>query len=191
MESTVQKIEAKTATVIAQLIELEDAARALLIESHTPLAYIQLLQKEKHYSDAIRFLAMALPKREAVWWACVATRIMLIKDASAQEIATLSAAEAWVYQPTEEKRRQAMAYAEAAEFKTAASWAATAAFWSAGSMAPPDAPVVPPGPDLTAKAVTGAVMIAASYTADPSKIDATYTKLLSMGLDVANGGKGQ
>ena len=85
-----------------------------------------------------------------------------------QELATLSAAEEWVYQPTEDNRRQAMAYAEAAEFKTASSWAATAAFWSAGSMAPADVPIVPPAFDLTAKAVTGAVLLAAA-SAEPEK----------------------
>jgi len=189
MNSALVKIEAKSATAIGQLIELEDDARQLLNEAQTPAAYIQLLQDKKLFADAIRFLAMALPKREAVWWACVAARNMMARDIQPQELATLSAAEAWVYQPTEENRRQAMAYAEAAEFKTASSWAATAAFWSAGSMTPPDAPVVPPAPDLTAKAVTGAVLLAAAG-ADPEKIDEVYSRMLAMGLDIAQGGKG-
>ncbi|MFC1751393.1 DUF6931 family protein, partial [Pseudomonadota bacterium] len=65
----------------------------------------------------------------------------------------------------------------------------TAAFWSAGSMSPPEAPVVPPGPDLTAKAVTGAVLLAASV-AEPEKLDEVYVRLLGIGLDIAQGGKG-
>ncbi|MCW9013761.1 MAG: hypothetical protein OQL06_08250 [Gammaproteobacteria bacterium] len=189
MNSALVKIEAKTASVIGQLVELDDDARKLIDEGQTPAEYIQLLQDKKLYADAIRFLAMALPKREAVWWACMAVRSMMDKEAPPQELATLSAAEAWVYQPTEENRRQAMAYAEAADFKTAASWAATAAFWSAGSMAPPDAPVVPPGPDLTAKAVTGAVLLVVAK-ADPDKLDEVYVQMLGIGLDIAQGGKG-
>ena len=189
MDSPLVKIEAKTSAAIGQLVELDDEARVLITEGQTPAAYIQLLQEKKLFADAIRFLAIALPKREAVWWACVASRSMMTQESPPQDVATLSAAEAWVYQPTEENRRQAMAYAEAAEFKTAASWAATAAFWSAGSMAPPDAPVVPPAPDLTAKAVTGAVLLAASM-ADPSKLDEVYVRMLGIGLNIAQGGKG-
>ncbi len=190
MNSPLVKIEAKTAAAIGQLVELEDEARSLMNDGQTPDAYIQTLQDKKLFADAIRFLAMALPKRESVWWACVAARAMMKQNTPPQDVATLSAAEAWVYQPTEENRRQAMAYAEAAEFKTAASWAATAAFWSAGSMAPPDAPVVPPAPDLTAKAVTGAVLLAASTVDDPEKIDEVYVQMLGIGLNIAQGGKG-
>jgi len=189
MSTALAKVEAKTAMTIGQLIELEDEARGLLIDGQTPAEYIQLLQDRKMFADAIRFLAMALPKREAVWWACVASKSMMAKDVSPQDVATLSAAEAWVYQPTEENRRQAMAYAEAAEFKTASSWSATAAFWSAGSMAPADVPVVPPAPDLTAKAVTGAVLLAVAG-AEPSELDATYIRMLGIGLNIAQGGKG-
>lgn len=190
MNSALVKIEAKKATAIGQLVELEDDARELLNEDQTPAAYIELLQDKKLYADAIRFLAIALPKREAVWLACVAARSMLPKeDVPPQELATLSAAEQWVYQPTEENRRQAMAFAEAAEFKTASSWAAVSAFWSAGSMSPPDAPVVPPAFDLTAKAVTGAVLLAVA-SVDPEKMDEAYQHMLSIGIDIAQGGKG-
>lgn len=189
MNSALIKIEAKTAAAIGQLVELEDEARALMADGQTPDAYIQVLQDKKLYADAIRFLAMALPKREAVWWGCVAARSMMPKEVPPQEVATISAAEAWVYQPTEENRRQAMAYAEAAEFKTASSWAATAAFWSAGSMSPPEAPVVPPAPDLTAKAVTGAILLASSV-AEPDKLDEVYVRMLAIGLNIAQGGKG-
>ncbi len=189
MSTELAKVEAKTAMIIGQMIELEDEARNLLKDSQTPGAYIQLLQDNKMYPDAIRFLAMALPKREAVWWACVAARTMLPKEGAPQEVATLSAAEAWVYQPTEENRRQAMDYAEAAEFKTASSWSAVAAFWSAGSMAPPEAPVIPPAPDLTAKAVTGAVLLAVA-SADPEELDPSYKRMLGIGLNIAEGGKG-
>lgn len=190
MNSALVKIEAKSATAIGQLIELEDDARALLSEGQTPADYIQLLQDKKLYADAIRFLAIALPKREAVWMACLAARSMMPKEnVPPQELATLTAAEEWVYQPTEDNRRKAMAFAEAAEFKTASSWAATAAFWSAGSMSPPDAPVVPPAFDLTAKAVTGAVLLAVAL-AEPEQMDDVYKRMLAIGLNIAEGGKG-
>src|SRR5262249_60276058 len=85
----------------------------------------------------------------------------------------VAAAEAWVYKPTEENRRAAMSKAQATQFDTPCAWAAVAAFWSGGSMAPPDVPVVPPPPFLIGRAVSGAVMRAA-VTGPAGKIDPRY-----------------
>lgn len=183
------KISAPSAHLICQQLELEDEAKQLLNSEQTPLQYLLLLVENKAFPDAIRFLAMALPKREAVWWACVSARGSITDKTKPQVIAALTAAEAWVYQPTEENRRGAMALAEATEFNGAGSWAAVAAFWSGGSMSPPDAPIIPPSEDLTAKAVAGAVMLAVAEM-DPEKADDNYKKLLMQGIDIAKGGKG-
>ena len=51
------------------LFDLDDAAKALLDDKQTPRQFLQLLGKQQLYSDAVRFLAHALPKREAIWWA--------------------------------------------------------------------------------------------------------------------------
>ena len=106
-----------------------------------------------------------------------------------EELKSLSLAEAWVLEPSEANRRAAMAAAEASEFKTPASWAAVAAFWSGGSMAPADLPEVPPAENLTGKAVTAAVMIAVGL-GEPDKMEDRYRQLLARGLDVARGGNG-
>jgi hypothetical protein len=125
-----------------------------------------------------------------VWWACLAARATARPNAPASAEAALAAAEAWVYKPTEENRRAAMALAEAAEFNGPASWAAVGAFWSAGSMAPPEAPVVPPGETLTAAAVTGAVILAAVQQ-EPEKAEQRYREFLEQGVDIAMGGSGR
>lgn len=183
------KISAKSANIVCQQIELEDEARQLLNPEYSPAQYLQVLIEQKQYPDAIRFLAMALPRREAVWWACVSSRASVSEKTKPQMLAALTAAETWVYQPTEENRRSAMFLAEAAEFAGPASWASVAAFWSGGSIAPPDAPVVPPPEDLTAKAVAGSVMLAVAEM-DQSKVEENYKKLLAQGIDIARGGKG-
>ena len=64
-----------------------------------------------------------------------------------------------------------------------------AAFWSGGSLAPPDALEVKPAEDFTAKAVAGAVMMAAGL--DALERDARSRRFIECGLDIANGGTGR
>src|SRR5215510_2858278 len=117
--------------------------------------------EKAQFVDAVRYLANALLQREAVWWACIAARAALGSAKRPTDLDSVTAAEAWVYKPTEENRRAAMTKAQATQFDTPCAWAAVAAFWSGGSMAPPDVPVVPPPPFLIGRAVSGAVMLAA------------------------------
>jgi hypothetical protein len=65
-----------------------------------------------------------------------------------------------------------------------------AAFWSEGSIAPEDAPAVPPADNLTAKAVAGAVMLAA-VQAQPEKANDKYLFFIEQAIDIANGGNGR
>jgi hypothetical protein len=65
-----------------------------------------------------------------------------------------------------------------------------AAFWSEGSIAPEDAPAVPPANNLTAKAVAGAVMLAA-VQAQPEKANDKYLFFIEQAIDIANGGNGR
>lgn len=184
------KVAAGTAAEICRQVQLGDEAQALLSDGMTPAEFLDLLTKQGHDADAARFLAHALPKREAVWWACLCARASLATDAKPALLDALKAAEAWVYKPVEENRRAAMARAEAVGFESPASWAAVAAFWSGGSMAPPDAPAVPPGEALTGVAVAGAVILAAVQT-EPERAAERYRLFLAQGIDIANGGSGR
>ncbi len=78
-----------------------------------------------------------------------------------------------------------MSAAEAADVGTAAGCAGVAAFLSTGSMAPPEVAVVAPGPYLTAKAVSGAVVLAAVAT-EPEKAAENFRTFLDQGLNVVN-----
>jgi hypothetical protein len=57
-------------------------------------------------------------------------------------------------------------------------------------MAPPDAPPVPPGEELTGTAVAGAVMLAAVQT-EPERAEEKFRRFLMQGIDIANGGSGK
>jgi hypothetical protein len=112
-------------------------------------------------------------------------RAALGDQLSPADEACLAAAAAWMQQPAEEQRRQAQAAAEAADHKTPASWVAMAAFWSSGSLAPPAAPVVPPGEHLTAHAASGAVMLAA-VAWQPEKANDKYRQFLQIAAEMMN-----
>src|SRR5215831_1215878 len=177
---------ARSTAELSMIAGLSEDAQQLLgsDEPVSPRSFLgQLMDNELHI-DAVKFLAHALPRREAVWWAWVCAR-----KASGPEPATpikhaLDAAERWIVQPTEEHRRQALVFGEAADFGTAAGCACLAAFMTGGSLAPADAPVVPPGEFMTAKAVFGSVTLAAVAT-EPDSAPAKFGEFMKLGIEVA------
>lgn len=189
-ENNFKKIAASSADAYCRDIDLEEAAKALLNATLSPGQFLELLMANEHHADAVRFLARALPKREATWWACLAVRSAFGGQEWPERVKALTAAEQWVYKPSEENRRLCMGAAEAAGFDNPASWAAMAAFWSSGSLAPPEAPVVPPAEHLTGKAVAGSVMLSAVLT-EPEKSAEKYRLFLAQGIDIARGGDGR
>ena len=188
--SALNKVLIPKAAAICQDIELGPEAKLCLQAETSPVEFLFLLLQQQLHPDAVRFMARALPKREAVWWACLCARSTLSETSAPEYIKALTVAEAWVYKPTEDNRRQANAAAQAAGFDNAVAWAAMAAFWSDGSMAPENLPVVPPADNLCSKAVSGAVMLAAVLK-QPEKASEKYIFFLQQAVDIANGGNGQ
>jgi hypothetical protein len=180
------KVAAKMATEVCGRFPVGEEAKQLLRDNLTPAQYLELLIDKQAYVDATRFLAHALPKREAVWWACLCARKVYGTNPLPKIAAALQAAERWVADPSEDNRRAAMTAAEAAEFSTPAGCAAVAAFWSGGSLGPPNVPAIPPGEQLTAHGVAGAVMLAA-VLAEPEKAPEKYRQFFALGREVASG----
>lgn len=146
---------------VAQRCALADEAKALLDPKASVSAFADRLLEQAQPGEAMRILAHALPKREAVWWL---VRCAEQSPAGAPGEAgrkALAAARDWVKDPSEPRRRACMPTPDAADMSHAAGCAAVAAFWSGGSLAPEGAPVVPPPEHLTGHAVWGGVMLAA------------------------------
>lgn len=189
-EYVFKKVLADEAAAICGDIELDEAGQGLLSPKMAPAVFLRILVDGALYTDAVKFLARALPKREATWWACLCARSVLGENPAPEVVRALELAEQWVDEPTEEHRRLTWPAAEAAQFNHPACWAAMAAFWSGGSMAPPDAPAMPPAENLTGKVVAGAVMMAAVQT-EPEKSETNYRRFLEQGIDIACGGTGR
>jgi hypothetical protein len=180
---TVEQAYSQTAA-ICSVAELGPDAMALMRPEQKPPEFVALLVEKQLYPDAVRFLAHALPKREAVWWGWMSARRAAGENPPPKIKAALAATEKWIAQPSEENRRAAHAAAEQAEFGTAAGCAGLGAFFSGGSLAPPECPPVPPGDYLTAKAVSGAVNFAA-MSGEPKQAPEKFRSFIAQGEDVA------
>lgn len=177
---------ARLAADIARPLPLSDPARAALAPGLSARQFFDALAAADLAEDAVRFLAAALPKREAVWWGCVCARSAPPWVAADPiQLKALLAAEQWAKDPTEAHRRAAEAAAAAAGADTAPGCLAAAAFWAAGSLTPAGQPPVPPRDDLTGQAVAGAVLLAAA--ADPRQAEAARRRFLGVGQQVAAG----
>ena len=179
-------LDDRPAAEIAQSVPLGPEARALLTGGPTPKRYVDTLVDRGLFHDAVRFLAHALRKREAVWWACRCARAALGVSPLEPEAAALASAEQWVAEPVEANRREAESAAQASGLATPSGLAAMAAFWSGGSLTPANLPEVPPADHLCARGVAGAVLLAA-LSGDAAGISDRFRRFLHQGLAVAAG----
>ncbi|MCK7598885.1 hypothetical protein M0G74_16540 [Microbulbifer sp. CAU 1566] len=184
------KVRATTAAELLEHIELSDEAAPHLVLDTAPEISITRLMDAGLFPDAIKLLARGLPKREAVWWSCLCARDIQSPETDDNNVNALIAAENWVKSPTEERRQACKQLGEMTQFKTPASWAATAAAWCHGSLAGPDEPAIEPPEHLYAHAVAGSVTLAAVLS-DPVTPDEPFTRYLQQGLSLARGGNGK
>jgi hypothetical protein len=185
------KLRFATAEQLCVLFEPGEEAGALLAPGLSAAGFIQALASAGLMTDGLRYLAVGLPKREAVWWACTARKALLPVELPPLDISAWQAAEAWVYQPTEAHRRAAYPIAEALKFDTAGAYAALGVFWSGGSLAPPESNlVIPPGDSLAGSAI-GASLLLCCVPGPAKDIGERQSAALLIGADIANGGNGQ
>lgn len=149
-----------------------------------PEAYFETLRRDGRLHDAACFLAQALPRHEAVAWAARAVRDL---GASARpgEAEALKAALLWVQDPSETRRRAAWSASEQAPDDSPERFAALAAFFSGGSIAPPDCAPVPAPRDTAARFAAAAVTLAAVRSGDP---DGGLARALDAGDSLAASG---
>lgn len=157
-------------------------------DSISPMDFIDSLVKIGRPMPATIFTGLSLPKREAVWWACMVLRGFGKTDGDAGR--GLELAEAWVRNPEEEERRAAGQFAEDQYFEGPGAWIAFAAFTTSGSMAPAGLQTVPPSPEISGKAAAIAVM-EGSISANAFDQIARLTAAIECAKDFAAGGDGK
>lgn len=183
------KLRLKTVPELAPLLSLTGQAAACADGQTDPAALLARLEADGHHTEAVRLIAHALPKREAVWWACMCARHTAAALLPADQRA-LEDAEAWVFKGEDALRRRAFEHAQESNFASPEAWAGVAAFWSGESMAPLGQATVPPAPHLAGTAVAGSVLLSA--VRDPvDRRAARLGRFLAASRDIAAGGTGR
>lgn len=183
------KLDGPLEELVARIAAPPEALAAIAGATHVPEA-MERLAAAGFLLEAAKLAAHALPKREAVWWACMCAR-HTAPVSGAEHLGELcDAAETWVRRQTDETRRAAFELAQARGLDTPEAWAAVGAFWAGDSMAPPDVPKVPPAPHLTGTAIAGSINLAA-VRGDPLRRDARLARFLDAARDIAAGGAGR
>ena len=179
------KIAGRPPREVCAQADIGPDAVALLDDGLAPEAFLRRLIEHEAYAEAVKYLAHALPKREAVWWGLLTVRSHLGEHAPPGPAGILAAAERWVRQPTDENRVAALEAAEP-EMASAAGMIGIAAFMSGASIAPPGCEPVAAPPHLTGTMVASAVILSA-VTPDALQAAPKYRAYLAKGIEIAKG----
>ena len=151
-------------------------------------AVLSELDKKGEWIDILKLLAVVLPPRERVWWACLAARDYLGPKSPADPL-PLATSEAWVFEPNEENCEAARRSMDNAHFDDDTVHCATAVLYADGTLGPGDLAQYPApagGAELSAFAMN---VVALKNLSD--KFDTHIQLLIDRAVDIARGGNGQ
>ncbi|MEM9198637.1 MAG: hypothetical protein AAGD12_12405 [Pseudomonadota bacterium] len=139
------------------------------------------LDARGNLTDQIRLLARSLPKREAVWWACLAGRDLQPEGTQWQ---TLQVAEAWVFKPGHEARQRCFDVVNDSDPDEESDLCARAAYF-----AEPEEEEVWVQPGFTPM-MAELMNIKSMLAVPPEAAELWARHLIDRGLDIARGGNG-
>ncbi len=169
--------------------DLSEEALAVLANIARPDELVDKLVEADLLEDAIRALTIMLPHRQAVWWACLAVRLLPDLAARPKELAAVESAERWVQSMSPADAEEAGPTQEGCDPRRAPGWAAMAAFWSGPSLAPRGQQAVRPAPHLTGSAARAAILL---LNLDPKLAERVSTAdLLEIGRSLMRGETGR
>lgn len=183
-----RKLTAQTAQEICSRADLSAEARPFLLPDLSPQGFLSLLVEAENIGDAVRFLAFALPVREAIWWSYIVAKTNLSAPTEL-ELLCLERAAAWAFAPDDARRRSCMECAESAKFTGAAAYAALAVFWSGGSLAPEGMPDADADPRLGPIGVGASVLLSIT-SGDATTLVNRFETAVVRAVNIANGGNG-
>ncbi len=151
-------------------------------------AVLEALEQQNAWLDMLRLLSVALPPREATWWACLAARDLVGPDVE-RVPPPLAAAESWVFKPSEENRAAASDAYHHAEMDDDTVYCAMAALYADGSLGLGEMKQHPAPPNGVGAAVLAMNLLALRAHGDQAVVFSGV--LIDRGLDIARGGNGR
>lgn len=190
MVETWKKVTSEKVIEIIDADELEAESLEMLKPDMRPEEFIGKLASAGNWSEAVMVMSRTLPKREAVWWACVCASNTEALRKDKDEVLALKAAEKWAYEPTEDNRRDAFLQAQISEDPSVGTMACLAvAFTESELSLSADQSVDLDSSEFPA-IVSGIVLIAASDKGS-EQLDLTVEQFLKQGKNIACGGRGK
>ncbi len=167
-------------------ITLRPEAELLLEDELSPQAYFQLLLAADLLADARRVLAHAMPKRRALWWACLCTQDAYRGQLPEHVALAVETVVRFVGDPSEPNRREAERVGRSLAPSSLEACLTTAAFFSGGSISLPDLPAVPSPPFVTGR-LAGVCVYLASVRRSAARYKDHLRQYLSIGVGIARG----
>lgn len=175
--------------VLRDKADLSATGLAALSQATHPAQFVDMLAEGGNARDALHALALMLPHRQAVWWACLAARLLPALASMPNDLAAVEAAERWVQSASDSDAQEAGAAAQRADLDRAPAWAAMAAFWAGPSLAPRGQQAVTPLPHLPGVALRSALIL---LTHDPVlQGRVALEDWLTIGRALMSGGNGR
>lgn len=181
-------------------IPAEPAARMLAMANtklQTPLAapasamidvVLTELEAKAAKIDMLRLLSVALPAREATWWACLAGHDLIGTEPKFVP-PPLACAERWVFKPTEENRTAVRDAYETADMDDDTTFCAMAALYADGTLGPGDMNQTPAPPNGVSAAVFAMNLLSMKMNVERMQVHLDI--LIDRALDIARGGNGR
>ena len=149
---------------------------------------LQELSDKGALVDLLRLLAILLPPRERVWWACLAARDY-IGPKSDSDPPSLTTSEAWVFDPTDENRDAARMTLDHAYVDDDTVNCALAVLYADGTLGPGDLKQYPAPAGASETAAFAMNMVALSELSD--KFEEHGQILVERAVNIGRGGNGQ
>lgn len=146
------------------------------------------LEQKEAWFDILTLLAVILPPRERVWWACLAARDY-IGPKSPKDPLPLVASETWVFEPNDANREAARQSLDNAYVDDDTTHCANAVVFSDGTLGPGDLAKYPAPAGVAEMSALGMNLVALNKLSDKFE---THTQLLiDRAVDIARGGSGR
>lgn len=156
--------------------------------SALPEAVLEELDGKGAMVDVLRLMAILLPPRERVWWACMAARDF-IGPAPDNDTPSLAASEAWVYQPNDENRDKARDSVDHAYVDDETVNCAISVMYADGTLGPGDLANHPAPAGASEVAAFAMNVVALGEHSD--KFEEYGQMLIDRAINIARGGNGQ